>query len=98
MVRPGALTFANVNTLVEPNQPQNLSAVWEWDNGQHTQYLKTLNSADDVNTAVSKRLDALDAELKQLRTAVEEFTKAGKTLEELNKAAAALNKAIEDGK
>jgi prefoldin subunit 5 len=47
---------------------------------------------------VSKRLDALDAEIKQLRKAVEAIGKAEKTIEELNKAAAALNKAIKDSK
>jgi len=54
--------------------------------------------AEDANAAVSKRLDALDAEIKQLRKAVEAIGKAEKTIEELNKAAAALNKAIKDSK
>ena len=47
---------------------------------------------------MSKRLDALDAEIKHLRDTVKEFTKAGKTLEELSKAAASLNKALKDSK
>ena len=45
-----------------------------------------LKPAEDANTAVAKRLDALDAEIKQLRKAVEGIGKAEKAIEELNKA------------
>ena len=54
--------------------------------------------AEDANAAVAKRLDALDAEIKHLRKAVEEISKAEKIIAELNRAVEALNKATKDKK
>ena len=57
-----------------------------------------LKPAEDANTAVAKRLDALDAEIKQLRKAVEGIGKAEKVIEELNRAIEALNKGPKEKK
>jgi membrane-associated protease RseP (regulator of RpoE activity) len=54
--------------------------------------------AEDPGAAVSKRLDALDAEIKQLRKAVEGLKKTESIIEELNKVVESLNKAAKENK
>jgi len=99
-VRPGAV-------LTEPSPTEGRNTDWvvhaltdQMNNPNQALPYDARNQkpAQDTNAAVSKRLDALDAEIKQLRKAVEALGKAEKTIEELNKAAAALNKAIKDNK
>jgi len=96
-VRPGAVQY---ETMPYQAQPANSAIFYDWTTNSVSNQANSKNQkpAEDANAAVSKRLDALDAEIKQLRKAVEAIGKAEKTIEELNKAAAALNKAIKDSK
>jgi membrane-associated protease RseP (regulator of RpoE activity) len=98
-VRPGAV-------LTDPNFSQEIYGDWYRNlanrpNGpnQPVPYdPRFQRPAPDASAAMSKRLDALDAEIKQLRKAVEALGNAERTIEELQKAAAALNKAIKENK
>jgi membrane-associated protease RseP (regulator of RpoE activity) len=93
--RPGAL-------MLDRYSPQtvNPGTLYEWTTkvpgaaaGQKSQ-----KQSGDAGAAVSKRLGDLDAEIKQLRKAVEGLRKTESIIDELNKAVEALNKAAKENK
>jgi S1-C subfamily serine protease len=76
--RPGAV----VTETTDPKSP-NASKFWYYNRSNDTITMTPNNQADpkqpaDAAAGVSKRLDALDADIKQLRQAIEELSKATK--------------------
>ncbi len=71
------------NLLTVPNQPYDpmWTGVYQLQGNPAAQPVAPL----DAGTAISKRLDALDAELRELRKAVMEYKQSAKALEQLNK-------------
>jgi membrane-associated protease RseP (regulator of RpoE activity) len=80
VVRPGAVVTA------EPRRAEEFR--WEL----HTDRPSHAEPAKDSNTALSKRLDELDAEIKKIRKALEEVGKASKVSEDLIRAIELLKK------
>jgi len=98
-LRPGAVL---AETIPAQGQPANqgyssVGNLWP-DDSMWLQYPTTPKAAEDANAALVKKLDALDAEIKQLRKAVADLSKTEKIVEDLNKLVEALNKASKEKK
>jgi membrane-associated protease RseP (regulator of RpoE activity) len=96
-VRPGTMEW---NAWRFPAQPASPGNLYRWrtapPGGRATP--KGSKPAEEAGAAVSKRLDALDAEIKQLRKAVEGLRKTEAVIDDLNKAVDALNRAAKENK
>jgi membrane-associated protease RseP (regulator of RpoE activity) len=96
-VRPGALVTDPLTYLAQPTSPGNF---YQWTTHPPASQAnpKGQKAAEDSSAAVSKRLDALDAEIKRLRKAVEGLRKTESIIDDLNKAVESLNKAAKENK